>query len=386
MVPFKFQLPTHVYFGPDEEQNAGAYIRENGGSTVLFHYGRSSIKKSGLYDRIVSSLRAAGLSYIELGGVEANPEITLVRKGVALCREAGVDFILAVGGGSVIDSAKSIAHGVFYEGDPFDFNRKIATPGKALPVGVVLTISAAGSEMSNSCVISDDACHLKRGFNAETNRPVFAIENPLLTRSVPMEQTAYGIVDMFSHTFERYFSASGPLEFADYLSEGVMRSIIDAGERVKLDPDNYDARATLMVASSYSHNGLTGLGKQVAFPIHQLEHEVSGLRRDIAHGAGLACLIPAWMKVVLDEETEKLASFATHVMHAEAGENDRETALRGIALLEEFFRSLGIPVRLSAYGMTESDIETMLQTLANPVKAKIPLTRDLAKEIYLLAL
>lgn len=383
---FQFYLPTHIYFGEGEENNVGEYIKNRGYKNVLFHYGRNSIKKIGLYDRVVKSLEKSGIHFIELGGVEPNPEIKLVRQGVKICKENNIDFILAVGGGSVIDSAKSIAHGYYYDGDPFDFNLKLVNPSKSLPVGVILTISASGSEMSNSCVISDDERKMKKGFNSETNRPVFAILNPILTYSVSQIQTAYGIVDIISHTLERYFNQSSEIEFADYLAEGLLKSVIDAGKKVMLEPTNYDARATLMVASSYSHNGLTGLGKPFSFPIHQLEHEVSAMYRDIAHGAGLACLIPAWMKCMLRFEEEKLARFAINVLGVSKRLPKKEIAKRGIEVLQDFFHSLNLVTNLSTYGVSEEDIGEMVKRLPDPILAHIPLTRDLAREIFELAL
>lgn len=383
---FIFNSPTKIYFGIDEEKNIGKYIKELNFKKVLFHYGKKSIKESGLYDTIIKSLKKENIDFIELGGVEANPTLDLVKVGVSLAKKEHVDFILAVGGGSVIDSAKSIAHGYYYDGDPYDFNLHLITASKSLPIGVILTIAAAGSEMSNSCVISDISRKMKKGFNSETNRPLFVIENPLLTYSVPPKQTAYGIVDMLSHTIERYFNESTSLEFADYIGEGILKSILDAGKVAMLEPTNYDARATLMVASGYSHNGLTGIGKIFSFPIHQLEHALSALRHDIAHGAGLACLIPAWMKVIVEYDVLKFKKFALNVMQTENVGNDLDIAYSGIKRLEEYFISLNIPTHLSAYGITIENIQTLLSMIAMPVKGKYPLTETLVKKIFLLAL
>lgn len=383
---FIFNSPTKIYFGIDEEKNIGKYIKELNFKKVLFHYGKKSIKESGLYDTIIKSLKEENIDFIELGGVEANPTLDLVKVGVSLAKKEHVDFILAVGGGSVIDSAKAIAHGYYYDGDPYDFNLHLITASKSLPIGVILTIAAAGSEMSNSCVISDISRKMKKGFNSETNRPLFVIENPLLTYSVPPKQTAYGIVDMLSHTIERYFNESASLEFADYIGEGILKSILDAGKVAMLEPTNYDARATLMVASGYSHNGLTGIGKIFSFPIHQLEHALSALRHDIAHGAGLACLIPAWMKVIVEYDVLKFKKFALNVMQTENVGNDLDIAYSGIKRLEEYFISLNIPTHLSAYGITIENIQTLLSMIAMPVKGKYPLTETLVKKIFLLAL
>ena len=227
---------------------------------------------------------------------------------------------------------------------------------------------------------------LKKGFNAESNRPLFVIENPALTYSVSRVQTAYGIVDIISHSLERYFNESADIELADYFAEGLIKAVIDAGKIVILEPTNYDARATLMVASSYSHNGLTGIGKKFSFPIHQLEHELSGLRHDIAHGAGLACLIPAWMKLMLDYDLSKLAQFAINVMKVDDQSDKRIVALDGINKLENFFLSLGISTHLKDYQINKEDIDLMCERIPLPVKGKISLTRDLVKRIYLLAL
>lgn len=380
-----FLSPTKLYFGIGEEKNVGRYIKEHGFKKVMFHYGQASIKKTGLYDVVKNSLNEYNVDFIELGGVEANPDIKLVRTGIRLCKDNQIDFILAVGGGSVIDSAKSIANGYFYDGDPYDFNLHIINSRKALPIGVILTIAAAGSEMSNSCVISDVTRGLKKGFNSDTNRPLFVIENPELTYTVPANQTAYGIVDIISHSFERYFNKSASIEFADYLAEGIMKAVMDAGEKAILEPTNYDARATLMVASSYSHNGLTGLGKPFSLPIHQLEHELSGFRHDISHGGGLACLMPAWMKVMLHYDLDKLVKFALNVMGVEKDKSDLETAKKGIEKFEDFLSKLNIPLHLSEYGISNADIDLMVSHLANPIKGEVPLTHDLAKKIYQLA-
>lgn len=240
--------------------------------------------------------------------------------------------------------------------------------------------------MSTSCVISDVERQIKKGFNSESNRPVFAIENPVLTYSLPSEQTAYGIVDILSHTFERYFNASSEIEFADYIAEGLMRSVLIAGETAIREPDNYDARATLMVASGYSHNGLTGLGKVFSFPIHQLEHIVSAVRRDIAHGAGLACLIPAWYSLIAPLDVKKAKKFAVNVMGVEEADSDEETIARGGEALTLFLASLKIPLHLRTYGIDETDIENMVKRLPETIEATVPLTKALAREIYLRAL
>ena len=302
---FDFCSPTKIYFGKDKENIVGEIIKEYGFKKVLFHYGKSSIFKTGLYSKVVTSLKNNNIDFIELGGVEPNPDITLVREGIKLCKEHDVDFILAVGGGSVLDSSKLISLGRYYEGDPLEIVMKKIKVTKNIPVGSILTIAAAGSELSASCVISDRTIKYKKGFLSELNRPLFVIENPELTNSLPFYQIGCGIVDIIAHTLERYFNKSNELEFADYIAEGLLKSVIDAANVLLDDYYNYDARATIMLASSLSHNNLTSLGKNGLMPVHQLEHEVSALKDDVAHGAGLAVLIPSWMETIWKEDKEK---------------------------------------------------------------------------------
>ncbi|MDD4154190.1 MAG: iron-containing alcohol dehydrogenase, partial [Bacilli bacterium] len=272
MLDFNFVSPTKLFFGREKEKDVGAIIKSFGFKKILFHYGTGSIKASGLFDKIVDSLKNSGIEYVELGGVRVNPTHSLVRAGVYLAQKEQIDMILAVGGGSVIDSAKSIAVGYYYDGDPFDFNLHKAQPKKALPVGVVLTIAAAGSELSASCVISNDETNVKSGFNTDLNRPLFAICNPELTYSVSKYQTGCGIVDIISHSFERYFSPSEHKELSDEFALSVIRHVIEVGKRAIDNPKDYDARASLMLASTFSHNGITGLGKKTSMPIHYLAH------------------------------------------------------------------------------------------------------------------
>ena len=298
MQNFTFHTPTKVFFGKDTEKQVGEIIKSYGFSKVLFHYGSGSIKKSGLYDTVVNSLQENGIRFVELGGVEPNPKLSLARKAAELARTEQVDLILAVGGGSVLDSAKAAAAGAYYGCDPWEFSSKKRVPEKAIPVGTILTLAASGSEMSDSCVITNEDGWLKRGFNAPSNRPLFSIMNPELTYTVSKYQTGCGIVDIMMHTLERYFSLNGENPLSDALAEGLLKTVAEAGRRAIENPADYEARATLMWAGSLSHNGLTGCGKTFMMRCHQLEHELSGAYDRVAHGAGLAVLFPAWAKYI----------------------------------------------------------------------------------------
>ncbi|MFA5421355.1 MAG: iron-containing alcohol dehydrogenase [Bacilli bacterium] len=355
MIDFNFFSPTKLYFGRGKEKEVGAIIKSYGYRKVLFHYGAESIKSFGLYDKVIKSLAEQGIEYVELGGVRANPTHSLVRAGVFMAQKEKVELILAVGGGSVIDSAKAIAAGFYYDGDPFDFNLHLAKPKNALPVGVILTIAAAGSELSASCVISNDETNAKRGFNNDFNRPLFAVCNPELTYSVSKYQTGCGIVDIISHSFERYFSPSDNKELADEFALGVIRHVIEVGKKAIDNPLDYDARASLMLASSYSHNGITGLGKNVSMPIHAVAHGLSGYDVKIAHGAALSVLIPAWMSYVKDAEIDKLADFGREVFKIHFV-NKEESANIGIRELRAFFKEVGMPLTLTELGIKQEDI------------------------------
>lgn len=386
MMNFDFYLPTKIYFGKGREKNVGEYIKERGYKKVLIHYGQGSVVKSGLLDVVKTSLNLNHIEYVELGGVLPNPDIELVKEGVSLARKEKVDFILAIGGGSVIDSSKSIAHGYYYDGDPFDFNLKKVTPFKNLDIGVILTLAAAGSEMSTSCVISNRNEEIKKGFNTELNRPVFAIENPELTYSVNKYQTACGITDIISHTFERYFNESSNFQFSDYLAEGLIKSVMDAGKEAIKNPTSYEARSTLMLASSYSHNGLTSLGKNSFMPIHQLEHEVSARNPSIAHGAGLAVLTPAWMECVYKYDKEKFIKFARNVMLIKDDLDDESLIRKSIEMMKEFNALIGMPSSLHELGINEEDIEIMSNRLSKNgtfiFPSHVPLDKNLMIEIY----
>lgn len=383
---FDFCSPTKIYFGKDKENLIGDIIKEYGFKKILFHYGKSSILKTGLYDKVVASLKKNNIEFIELGGVEPNPDVSLVRKGIQICKEHNIEFILAVGGGSVLDSSKLISLGRYYDGDPFDIVMKKGSVNKNIPVGSILTIAAAGSELSPSCVISDRTIKCKKGFLSELNRPLFVIENPELTYSLPFYQVGCGIVDIIAHTLERYFNKSNELQFSDYIAEGLLKSVIDAGNILLKDYYNYDARATIMLASSLSHNNLTFLGKEGLMPVHQLEHEVSALKENVAHGAGLAVLIPSWMEVVWKKDKDKFIKFSKNVMMISEYKDEEELILKGINKLKEFFISWKMPTRLKEFDINKEDLIYLSNHLSQNGKyvfpSNIPLDYNLALEVY----
>ena len=383
---FDFCSPTKIYFGKDKENLIGDIIKEYGFKKILFHYGKSSIFKTGLYDKVVASLKKNNIEFTELGGVEPNPDISLVRKGIQISKEHNIEFILAVGGGSVLDSSKLISLGRYYDGDPFDIVMKKGSVNKNIPVGSILTIAAAGSELSPSCVISDRTIKCKKGFLSELNRPLFVIENPELTYSLPFYQVGCGIVDIIAHTLERYFNKSNELQFSDYIAEGLLKSVIDAGNILLKDYYNYDARATIMLASSLSHNNLTFLGKEGLMPVHQLEHEVSALKENVAHGAGLAVLIPSWMEVVWKKDKDKFIKFSKNVMMISEYKDEEELILKGINKLKEFFISWKMPTQLREFNINKEDLIYLSNHLSQNGKyvfpSNIPLDYNLALEVY----
>ena len=392
MEQFSFYTPTKVIFGKGVQSQVGAVIRSYGFTKILFHYGSGSIKKSGLYDQIVASLRENGIEFVELGGVQPNPKLSLSRKAAQLCIDEKVEMILAVGGGSVLDSSKSAAAGAANHCDPWEFSSGARVLEKSLPVGAVLTISAAGSEMSNSCVITNEEDWLKRGFNSDHNRPLFAIMNPELTYTVSKYQTACGVTDIMMHTLERYFCMNGDVALTDHLAEGLLRSVIEAGKVVMDKPDDYEARATLMWASSLSHNGLTGCGRNFMMRCHQIEHELSGMYDRVAHGAGLAVIFPAWAKYIYKNEKAlpRFCQFAQRVWGIEMDfEHPERTALAGIKACENFFKSLGMPVRLSELDVDDTKFDEMAEKCTffgkRVLKDYIPLGKKEIIEIYNLA-
>lgn len=358
---FIYETPTKVYFGRDEEQRVGKLVAAFHPHKVLLHYGGQSAKKSGLLDRVKQSLEAEGISYVELGGVQANPVLSMVRKGIALCQQEGVDFVLAVGGGSVMDSSKAIANGVANpDVDVWDFSIKKAVPQKTLHKGAVLTLSAAGSEMSNSCVITNDETWQKTGYGCSCNRMDFAIENPELTFSVSPYQTACGAVDIAMHTIERYFSVGEDTYLTDALAEGVIKSTMKAGNDCLENPCNYEARANMMWASSLAHNGLTECGRKTVMAVHQLEHEVSGMYPEVAHGAGLAALWCSWARYVYKANVNRWLQYASRVWNLDIDhERPEETVEKAIAMQEQYYRSIGMPTSLRELNVREESLEEL---------------------------
>ena len=346
MKDFSFYTPTRVVFGRASEEQVGSLVSWYGGHRVLVHYGGGSAVCSGLVGKMLDLLHASGIATVELGGVVPNPLLSMVRRGIALCREQQVDFILAVGGGSVIDSAKAIAYGVPYDGDVWDFWAGKAVPQRALPVGCVLTIPAAGSEMSSSCVITHDELGLKRGVNSDLCRCRFAIMNPERTFTLPPYQTAAGAVDIMMHTMERYFCRYDDMALTDALAEGLLRTVKDSAVAVLHNPQDYVNRAQIMWAGSLAHNDLTECGYEKDFATHRLEHELSTLY-GVTHGAGLAALWGSWARHVLPGHESRFAQFAVNVMGVTARYGDLPgTALRGIEAMEAFYRQLGMPTSI----------------------------------------
>ena len=381
MIDFDFVSPTKIYFGNNKEELIGQICLDGGYKKVYIVIGQGSVKRTGLLDRVLASLDKAGIKYQILEGVRANPTIDLCHKGIEEARVFAPNLILGIGGGSVMDTAKNIAVGYFYAGDSFDFNLHKAKPKKALPVGAILTIAASGSELSNSCVIQDDEKQIKRGFNDDLVRPVFAIENPKLTYSVSKVQTAYGIVDIMMHTLERYFNGSSDNEPADGFAEALLRSVIKAAKTVMDNPTDYDARAVLMLMSSLSHNDITSIGKGKMLFVHQIEHAVSGVYPQVAHAAGLAVLFPAWAKYYVNYDTDKFASLATNVFGIHKM-NKLDTAKAGIQELEKLFASLNMPKTFKDLGIDKVDVELLAnlvtdngnRVIAHPAK-------DMDKEV-----
>ena len=355
MENFIYYTPTKVVFGRGTEEQVGELVREQECKKVLVHYGSGSVKRSGLLDRIYGSLDAAGIEYISLGGVVPNPRLSLVYEGIRICEEEGVDFILAVGGGSVIDSAKAIGYGVANEGDVWDFYEKKRQAKACLPIVVVLTISAAGSEMSDSSVITNEDGWLKRGYSSDLGRARFAVMDPELTMTLPKYQTASGCTDIMMHTMERYFNQAENMELTDGISEHLIRTVMKNAQILMDHPDDYNARAEVMWAGSLSHNGLTGWGTDGGdWASHQLEHELGGMF-DVAHGAGLGAVWGSWARYVVDARPERFAQFAVNVMGVEKGTDEMETALRGIEAMEDFYRSVEMPVNIRELGVDPTD-------------------------------
>lgn len=388
MENFRYYSPTRFIFGRGKEKEAGALIKAEGGRRVLLHYGGGSAVRSGLIERITDSLKQEGLDYVLLGGVQANPKSGLVYEGIRICRENKIDFVLAAGGGSVIDSAKAIAMGACYDGDFWDFFSGRVQIRNILPVGTVLTIAASGSEGSDACVITQEETGWKRTCGGDLLRPVFSIMNPELTMTLPPYQTACGIVDMMSHIFERYFTDSKNVEVTDRMCEGLLKAVIHEADKVMKNPQDYDARANLMWAGTMAHNDICGVGRIQDWATHNMEHELSTLY-SCAHGAGLAVLFPAWMKYVMHHDVNRFAQIAVRVWGCEMDfQNPQKTAQEGICALERFWNSLGMPSYLEDLGGSREDIPKLLESLqidGRTEGAFVALDRTACERIYGLA-
>lgn len=358
---FQFYSPTEFVFGKDTENECGKYVKKYGGTKVLIHYGGGSAVKSGLIDRVSQSLKAEGIEFVLLGGVQPNPRDTKIYEGIELCRKENVDFILSVGGGSCIDSSKAIALGVPYDGDFWDFYGTGKPVEKALPIGTVLTIAAAGSEGSGATVVTKEEGMLKRDCVSDMLRAKFSILNPALTQTLPAYQTACGATDIMAHVFERYFTSTSDVEITDRLCEAVLLTMINETPKVIANPDDYQARANIMWAGTVAHNDIVGVGRDQDWNSHGIEHELSGLY-DCAHGAGLAVIMPSWMEFVYKHNPMRFAQMATRVFGCQMDfENPEKTAVQGIACFRKFLKSIGMPINFEELGAKEEDIPVLVE-------------------------
>ncbi|MBT4540968.1 iron-containing alcohol dehydrogenase [Candidatus Woesearchaeota archaeon] len=392
---FTFQNETKIIFGKDTElligEETAQYLEnEKLSKNILLHYGSGSIKKSGLYDKVVDSLKKANINFIELGGVVPNPRLSLVREGIKLCRDKKIDFILAVGGGSVIDSAKAISAGTYYEGNVWKLFETMGTIENAVPIGVILTIPAAGSESSWTSVVTNQENKRKLHFRSPWIRPKFAIMNPELNFTLPDYQTSCGASDMLAHVLERYFTNTKHVNFTDELCEATMRTIIRNTPLALKDQKDYNPRAELMWASTIAHNGLLNTGREGDWSSHMIEHELSAMY-DIAHGAGLAIVFPAWMKYVYKQDIQRFVQFAVKVMDVKISDlettNNEETALKGIEALEQWFTTIKMPIKLSQANIDASKFQEMAElcTKKGPVGCFVKLEKEDVEKIYELA-
>ena len=360
---FEFYCPVKLIFGKDTETKIGGEIKPYA-KKVLLHYGGGSIKKTGLYDKVIKSLEENGLEYVELGGVQPNPVMSLVNKGIDICRKENVDIILAVGGGSVIDSAKAIAMGTFYDGSVWDFYEKGIPVEKALPVAIILTIPAAGSESSGDTVITNEEKLLKYGYGHSKLRPLVSIMNPELFFTLPEEQLGYGVVDMMAHVFERYFTNTMNTDLTDGLCEATLKTLMRNALLAKKNIKDYDAWAELGLAGTIAHNGVLGTGREQDWASHDIQMQLSAYYDTIAHGEGLAVVIPAWMKYVYKDNVNMFVQFAVNVMGVEGSFRDPDAiAQEGIARLSEFFVKMGMPTTLKELGVEESRLEEIAKSV-----------------------
>ncbi len=385
---FHFYSPTEIVFGKNTESEAGAYVRKYGGTKVLVHYGSGSAVRSGLLGRVTASLEAEGIAYVLLGGVQPNPRDTKIYEGIEICKREGIDFILSVGGGSCIDSAKGIAIGAKYDGDFWDFYGTGKTVTDVLPIGTVLTIAAAGSEASPGSVVTKEEGMLKRDVGSDLLRPRFSILNPELTCTLPAYQTACGATDIMAHVFERYFTNTSEVEITDRLCEAVLLTMVKETPRVIADPMNYAARANIMWAGTVAHNDIVGVGRSQDWNSHGIEHELSGLY-DCAHGAGLAVIMPAWMEFVCHHNVMRFAQMAVRVFGCEMNfENPEMTAKQGIQAFRRFLSSIGMPINFEELGAREEDIPVLVEKFGlgdGKTGGFVPLSSADVAEIYRIA-
>ncbi len=392
MEDFKYYAPTEVVFGKDSEEQLVEMIKKYGGKKVLVHYGGKSAERSGLLGSVRQKLTDGGIAFCELGGVKPNPRLELVREGIELCKRENVDFILAVGGGSVIDSSKSIGYGMKYDGDVWDIYARKYAPKETLPVGSILTIPAAGSEMSDSSVITNEAEGLKIGYSDNLCRPKFTIMNPVRTYTLPPYQTACGATDIMMHTMERYFGRVDDMTLIDNIAEALMRTVKDSVFHVLKDPEDYRNRACIMWASSLGHNDLTGDRSYADFATHQIEHELSAMF-DVAHGAGLAATWPSWARYVYKENVSRFVRFAVNVMDVPNDfTNPEATALAGIEAIERFYKAIGMPTNiheLIGRDITDEEIKELARKCSHDdgrtIGAFRKLDRHDMEEIYKMA-
>ena len=392
MKDFIYYTPTEVVFGEKSEEQIGKLTRRYGGTKVLVHYGGQSAIRSGLLDKVCNILSEEGIGVVKLGGVVPNPRLSKVREGIDLCRKEGVDFIVAVGGGSVIDSAKAIGYGLCYDGDVWDFYTGKVQATAMMPLATVLTIPAAGSEMSDSSVITNEDGDVKLGYSNRLSRPKFAIMNPRRTFTLPPYQTAAGVTDMMMHTMERYFTKDDDMDLTTDMAEALLRSMKNAVFAVLKDPEDYRYRAQIMWGGSLAHNGLTGCGVTEDWATHQLEHELSGMF-DVTHGAGLAAIWPSWARYVMKENLSRFVRFAVNVMDVPNDYTNPEgTALKGVEAMERFYHAIGMPINiheLIGREITDDEIQEMVRKCSRDYKATCgglkPLHAEDMKAIYEMA-
>ncbi|MBQ9036548.1 MAG: iron-containing alcohol dehydrogenase [Erysipelotrichaceae bacterium] len=382
MINFVYYTPTKMVFGKDTQYEVGKLVKETGAKSVLVHYGSERVVRTGLISTVTKALDEEGIKYVVLGGVVPNPHLSKVREGIELGKANNVDLILAVGGGSVIDSSKAIAYGLGEpDKDVWELYRHERKALKCLPVATILTIAAAGSEMSNSSVITNEITGEKRAYDDDIARPVFSILNPEFTVTLPDYQTMSGCTDMMMHTMERYFSTAGNMEITDAIAEALMRQVMKTSKILHKDPTNYEARADAMWAGSLAHNGLTGCGTNSDWATHLLEHELGGMF-DVTHGAGLAAIWPSWARYVHDNDMDRFVKFALNVMEVEKQPTDEETVEAGIRALENFYHEIGMPINMKELGIepTDEQIDKLAESCARAAGGPLGCAKPLLKE------